>query len=115
MQDIARSDVEIYTIGLFDEDDSDVNRGALRKIAAYSGGDAFWPKMPGDAVKICKQIARDIRTQYVVSYSPADQKFCGEYRAIKVRAVSEHGRKLTVRTRAGYTAWPSTASPVECQ
>jgi Ca-activated chloride channel family protein len=75
--DISRSAVEICTIGLFDEDNSDGNPGALRRIAQASGGQAFQPK-PGEAVRICQQIAADIRTQYVLSYSPSNQTFCGE-------------------------------------
>jgi Ca-activated chloride channel homolog len=104
LQDVARSDVEIYTIGLFDEDDPDFNPGVLRKIAESSGGQAFRPKMPSEAVRICEQIAKDIRTQYMVSYSPSNQNFCGEYRAIKLRATTDRGGRLAVRTRAGYTA-----------
>ena len=101
LADISRSAVEIYTIGLFDEDDSDGNPGTLRRIAQASGGQAFQPK-PGEAVGICRQIAADIRTQYVLAYSPANQTFCGEYRAIRVRATTDRGVRLTVRTRAGY-------------
>ncbi len=115
LQNVARSDVEIYTIGLFDEDDPDHNAGVLRKIAGSSGGQAFRPGMPGEAVRICEQIARDIRTQYVVSYSPSNQNFCGEYRAIKLRVTTDRGGKLAVRTRAGYTAEPKAGSGAECR
>jgi VWFA-related protein len=103
LADISRSAVEIYTIGLFDEDDSDGNPGTLRRIAQASGGQAFQPK-PGEAVGICRQIAADIRTQYVLAYSPANQTFCGEYRAIRARATTDRGVRLAVRTRAGYIA-----------
>jgi Ca-activated chloride channel family protein len=109
LQNIARSAVEIYTIGLLDEDDSDANSRVLRRIAESSGGQAFRPK-PGNAVRICERIAEDIRTQYVISYSPVNQRFCGEYRAIELRATSESGAKLAVRTRAGYIAQPSGPS-----
>jgi len=103
LADISRSAVEIYTIGLFDEDHSEGNPGILRRIAQASGGQAFEPK-PGEAVRTCRQIAADIRTQYVLAYSPENQTFCGEYRAIRVRATTDRGVRLTVRTRAGYMA-----------
>ena len=115
LQNVVRSDVEIYTIGLFDEDDPDFNPGVLRKIAESSGGQAFRPKISGEAVRICEQIARDIRTQYVVSYSPSNQNFCGEYRAIKLRVTTDRGGKLAVRTRAGYTAQPPAGSGAGCR
>jgi VWFA-related protein len=107
LADISRSAVEIYTIGLFDEDDSDGNAGALRRMAVASGGQAFQPR-PGESVRICQQIAADIRAQYVLAYSPANQTFCGEYRAIRAHATTDRGVRLTVRTRAGYTAAPSS-------
>jgi VWFA-related protein len=107
LADISRSEVEIYTIGLFDEDDSDGNPGALRRIAQASGGEAFQPK-PGEAVRICQQIAADIRTQYVLAYSPKNQTFCGEYRAIRAHATTDRGMRLTARTRVGYTASPAS-------
>ncbi|MEI9976006.1 MAG: VWA domain-containing protein [Ignavibacteriota bacterium] len=115
LQDIARSDVEIYTIVLYDEDDPDLNVGAMRRIAAASGGQFFRPKVPGEAVEICERIAADIRTQYVLSYSPSNQNFCGEYRTIKLLVTADRGGRLVSRTRAGYTALSSTGSGGVCK
>jgi Ca-activated chloride channel family protein len=103
LQEAARSEVEIYTIGMFDEDDSDLNPGVLRKIAESSGGQSFQPK-PHDAIRICERIARDIRTQYGVSYSPSRPTPCGGYHAIQLRVTADSGARLAARTRAGYTA-----------
>jgi VWFA-related protein len=104
LQDIARSDVTIYTIGLFDEDNPDLNPQVLRRIAKASGGEAFLPRMPADAVQICERIAKDIRTQYTISYSPSNQTFDGGRRTIKVTVTGNHGAKLQARTRTGYIA-----------
>jgi Ca-activated chloride channel family protein len=108
LKEVAGSDVEIYTIGLFDEDDPDLNPGSLRRIARFSGGQSFRPKQPSEAVQVCEQITRDIRTQYVIAYSPSNQEFCGEYRAIKLLVTTDRGAKLAARTRAGYIATSST-------
>jgi VWFA-related protein len=108
LQDVRRSDVEIYTIGLFDEDDSDSNPVVLRRIAESSGGQAFRPTLD-QTVGICEQIARDIRTQYLLSYSPSSQVFRGEYRSIRLRVTTDGGARLAARTRAGYIATPSGA------
>ena len=114
LRDVAAADVEIYTIGLFDAEDSDVSPAVLRKIADSSGALSFRPDTPDEAIRICEQIATDIRTQYVVSYSPSNQNFCGEYRAIRLSVSTDRGRKLTSRTRPGYLAAPPDSS-ARCQ
>jgi Ca-activated chloride channel homolog len=102
--EIGRSDVVIYTIGLFDEEDSDSNPRVLRRIASASGGEAFLPKVSADAVRICEGIARDIRTQYMLSYSPSNQKFDGGYRTVQVSVTRDNGAPLKARARSGYIA-----------
>jgi Ca-activated chloride channel homolog len=109
LREITQSDVAIYTIGLFDAGDPDVNPRVLRLIAKASGGQAFLPKVSGDAVEICQDIANDIRTQYAISYSPSNGVFAGEYRTIKVSVTGDHGGKLQARTRAGYVATPAAS------
>jgi Ca-activated chloride channel homolog len=69
----------------------------------------------GEAVRICEQIAADIRTQYLLSYSPSNQNFRGEYRSIKLLVTADRGGKLAARTRAGYTASPPTSSDGVCR
>ncbi len=116
LREIGRSDAAIYTIGLFDEDDPEGDPGVLRRIARASGGEAFLPKISAEAVQICEHIAKDIRTQYTISYSPTNQKFDGEYRKIKVSVTGDNGARLVARTRAGYIASPDanpTGAPVK--
>jgi Ca-activated chloride channel homolog len=106
LHQIEESDVEVYTIGLFDAEDPDTNSHVLRHLAGAGGGDAFLPKQSADAVGICESIAKDIRTQYTLTYSPSDQAFHGEYRGIRVRVSGDNGAKLKARARAGYIATP---------
>ena len=54
------------------------------------------------------EIARDIRNQYTIAYSPAVQALDGSYRQIKV-TVDAPG-KPTVRTRSGYYATEGKAA-----
>jgi len=107
MQQIRRSDTTIFTIGVFDQEDTDRNPGVLRQIAGASGGEAFLPQKTADTVRVCEYIARDIRNQYTISYSPSNQNFDGRYRTIKVGATGERGAKLRVKTRPGYIASPN--------
>jgi VWFA-related protein len=103
---IAQTDnVVIYAIGLFDEDSPDQNPKALQLLAKETGGLAYAPTSSADVVRVCRQIARDIRHQYTISYSPAEER-ANSYRKIRVDVITADQRKLVVRTRAGYF-WPS--------
>lgn len=103
---IAQStNVVIYAIGLFDEDSADQNPKALQSLAKETGGLAYFPRTSADMVRVCRQIAVDIRHQYTIAYSPAEER-TNAYRKIRVNAITSDQRKLDVRTRAGYY-WPS--------
>ncbi len=108
-------DVSIYAIGLLEENDyrggllgkspSKKARETLRKIAELSGGEAYFPKSVEEVSAICSKIARDLRNQYTLGYSPKNTKNDGGYRSIRVNVTPPLGTpKLTVRTKPGYTA-----------
>lgn len=93
----------IYAIGIFDDSDGDQNPGVLKRFAKETGGEAFFPASSREIPSICEGIARDIRTQYTLTYVPSIASQDGKYRAIEVKA-STHGRgRLSVRTRTGYS------------
>jgi Ca-activated chloride channel homolog len=100
----SRSDITIYTIGLFDEDDPDRNPGILRKIAYATGGEVFLHNETSEVVPICKRIAEDIRNQYTIGYVPTNQNLDDTYRSIRITAAGPHHERYQVRTRAGYVA-----------
>lgn len=99
-----QTDVIIYTIGLFDEQDEDRNPRVLRQLAKDTGADVFLPQSIKETVPILERIAHDIRTQYTLAYAPANRKQDGTYRAIQVKASAPGHGQLSVRTRAGYRA-----------
>ena len=98
------ANVVIYTVALLDEDSADQNPKALRMLAKETGGLAYFPSTPADVVRVCRQIAADIRHQYTIAYSPAGERR-NEYRKIRLNIVAANQGKLEVRTRAGYF-WP---------
>jgi VWFA-related protein len=100
----GRPDATIYTIGIFDEQDSDRNPGVLKRLAKDTGGEAFLPQSLPEIVPICEQIAHDIRNQYTLAYVPTNRKRDGTYRVIQVKANSRERGRLSVRTRTGYFA-----------
>jgi len=98
---VERNIATIYTIGLFDSDDSDRDPGILKRLARITGGIAYFPHNSQEMTEACKAIAKDIRTRYTVGYPPAASNG-GLLRRIRVR-VSVPGRAgLSARTRLSY-------------
>jgi VWFA-related protein len=93
----------IYTIGIFEPEDPDKNPEVLRRLAAATGGEAFFPHQTSEVVATCERIAHDIRNQYTIGYVPAAAR-PGVYRTIRIVAGSPTDSKLSVRARSGYIA-----------
>jgi VWFA-related protein len=104
-----QSNAAIYTIGIFEPDDPDGKPGVLRRLSRETGGQAFFPTQLTETVEICERIAKDIRDQYTIGYSSSSEKRDGAYHKIRLTARSTKSGKLSVRTRAGYSA--ADASP----
>ncbi len=104
---VEESNVLVYTIGVFDEDDLDKNKDVLRRLAHFSGGEAFFPHELSDVVSICERIARDIRNQYVLGYVSTNVVQPGVFRSIRLSAQAEGKGRLEARTRSGYIAGDS--------
>jgi Ca-activated chloride channel family protein len=104
MSMVNQSNAVIYTMGIFDETDEDRNPHVLSQLSRASGGEAFFPKTLQGILPICEQIARDIRSQYTITFVPTNRKQNGAYRTIDVKArETPGGRRLSVITRAGYS------------
>ena len=95
-----------YGIGIYDPMDGDANPGVMRKLAQATGGEVFFLNDPSEVRQLCENIARDLRSQYMISYAPAQKPAAAasNYRKIRVRVKDPKGRKLIVRTRTGYYA-----------
>lgn len=95
-----RSEIIVYLIGINGTDGLD--SGGLRKIAAETGGRAFFPRGERDLDEAYTQIDEDLRSQYVLAYTPTNGARDGSFRTIQVK-VKTHA-ELTVRHRRGYFA-----------
>jgi VWFA-related protein len=122
VREIQKSNVVIYSIGLFSDEDKKNRKKAMRAlkdISAASGGVAFFPENVDDVHNICDQVARDIRNQYTLGYYPTNTKKDGTFRTVQVDIIPPRGKgKLTARTRNGYfapgqAAASNTQSPAE--
>ena len=109
----AAQDAEtiIFAIGLLsDEERREASKAkrALMTLTEATGGQAFFPKDATEVDRIAHQVARDLRNQYTIAYSPTNTAMDGTYRQIKV--IASGPNKPVVRTRSGYYAG-KTKSP----
>ena len=106
-----QSEVILYAIGLLSEEERREAKRAKRALDALTeatGGQAYYPKELADVDRIAHQVARDIRNQYTIAYTPSNQALDGSFRQIRVVA-NGPGRPV-VRTRTGYYATPEMAN-----
>jgi Ca-activated chloride channel family protein len=111
---IKEDEVQVYLVGFIDEEMEEKSlfrksaaqkaKELLSRIADDSGGRAYFPRDVSEIPAIAAQIAKDLRTQYVISYYPANDKRDGTFRTIQVGVNQVGGRKLVVRARRGYYA-----------
>ena len=101
-----KADAAIYTIGIGDDFYGGVDEGGLKKLSERTGGRAFFPRNEDDLRKAFEQIQLELRSQYLVAYSPSNNKQDGSYRTIKVEIINPELKKqeLILRHRQGYFA-----------
>lgn len=100
-----QSDVLIYCVGLLGGEapgEAVKARRALTDLATATGGETFFPDDVSEVDRIAHQVARDVRNQYTIEYTPSNAVMDGSYRRIKV-TVDAPGNPM-VRTRSGYWA-----------
>ncbi len=115
-QDIKRlvkeSDVQIYAVGIYEPGDS---RGRtpeelqgpslLTEIAEMTGGRQFPVENPNDLSDITRKISLELRSLYVLGYSPTNLKLDGRWRKIRVKLVPPKGLPhLQLFAKSGYYA-----------
>ena len=96
-----RAEVIIYTIST--NTSGTVTRGdkVLKHFAEETGGKAFYPFKIEDVANAFTEISDELRSQYAISYKPADFLSNGKYRTIEILA---DNKKYHVRARKGYYA-----------
>jgi len=105
-----QSDVLVYAVGLLGEEErheAGRARRALETLAEATGGATYFPNEVSEVDRIAHQVARDIRSQYTIEYTPSNAAMDGTFRQIRI-AVSASGHPV-VRTRSGYYATPDQA------
>jgi Ca-activated chloride channel family protein len=97
-----RAEAIVYTISTNVSGTHGPGDKTLERIADATGGRAFFPFQIRDVANAFAEIQDELRTQYAVSYKPADFKPDGKFRSIEIEANDR--KNFRVRARRGYYA-----------
>jgi Ca-activated chloride channel homolog len=97
-----RAEAIVYTISTNVSDSKGAGDKVLERIADATGGRPFHPFQITDVANAFSEIQEELRSQYALSYKPADFKADGHYRTIEI--VANDRKNLHVRARRGYYA-----------
>lgn len=109
---VREADVQIYAMGVF-EPYATLGLSAaelagphlLAGIAEQTGGRAFAAANTADLPAIAERIGIELRNQYVLAYTPVNQRKDGKYRKLEVKLAQPEGISgLKARWRQGYYA-----------
>jgi Ca-activated chloride channel homolog len=122
-QALKETDVQIYPIGFVNELDKEGSiirksprekaMKLLNRMANETGGKAYFPNSVSELNEIAKDIAKSLRTQYLLSYYPTNTVRDGTFRAIKVQvADGKNKEKRIAITRNGRTSGKDGNAPI---
>ncbi|MFZ0540209.1 MAG: VWA domain-containing protein [Candidatus Sulfotelmatobacter sp.] len=97
-----RAEAIVYTISTNVSGTKGAGDKVLERIADATGGKAFFPFQIRDVANDFAEIQDELRSQYDVSYKPADFKADGHFRTIEIVAVDR--KNFRVRSRRGWYA-----------
>ncbi len=109
---MLESDVQVYAMGIFDPDAQKLSPEEqngprlLQELAEQTGGRHYPVGDLNDLAAVSERVSRDLRTEYVLGYSPSHPARDGKYRRIRVEVASppRNGEKLRLDYRRGYYA-----------
>jgi VWFA-related protein len=102
-----KADAIIYSIGIGDSFSFEgVDEGSLRKLSESTGGRAYFPRDEEDLRLAFAQIQEDLRSQYLIAYSPSNKTKDGSFRKVQIEVVNPELKKQQLRLtyRQGYFA-----------
>jgi VWFA-related protein len=105
IESAEKADVIVYSIDISDPEFYSLlgttyhGDTHLRKLTRETGGRAIRVKSVEQIGPAFESIARELRSQYLLGYSPSNSRPDGSFRRIHVKV---RGRSYVVRTRSGY-------------
>ena len=97
-----RAETIVYTISTNVSGTKGAGDKVLERIADATGGRPFFPFQIRDVANAFAEIQDELRSQYAISYKPADLKSDGHYRTIEI--VANDRKNFRVRARRGWYA-----------
>jgi Ca-activated chloride channel family protein len=109
---VREADVQVYAMGVFEPSifpgiskEEVSGPRLLSELAEQTGGRAFSASDPRDLPNVATRIGIELRNQYVLAYTPKNQKKDGKYRRVEVKVSKPAGvPNLKVHWRLGYYA-----------
>lgn len=106
---VRESDVEIYSIGIFDPYAATPEERSgpmlLNELCEETGGRLFRVDDVSEMSDVAEKISTELRNQYVIGYTPKNISRDGKWRKVKVKLNPPSGLPpLTVHARSGYYA-----------
>ena len=106
---VRESDVEIYSIGIFDPyaatPEERTGPILLNELCEETGGRLFRVDDIAEMSDIAEKISTELRNQYVIGYTSKNASRDGKWRKVKVKLTPPSGLPpLTVHARTGYYA-----------
>jgi len=95
-----RAEAIVYTISTNVSGTKGKGDKVLERIADATGGRAFFPFQIRDVANDFAEIQNELRSQYAISYKPADLRKDGHYRTIEI--VANDRKSFRVRARRGW-------------
>jgi len=106
---VKEADVQIYAIGLFDQnprsDEERFGPQLLAEVTDVTGGRTFTVDNPNQMTGVAAKIGVELRNQYVLGYRPSKPVHDGKWRKVRVKlAVPKGLPQLSVYAKTGYYA-----------
>ena len=109
---LSESDVQVYAMGIFDQDDSRKQTREeldgprlLTELAEETGGKHFPINHLDELPGVCDRIGNELRNQYLLGYLSTNSARDGRYRHVKVvLAAPDHSQQMKPYYRQGYYA-----------
>jgi Ca-activated chloride channel homolog len=108
MLDLAKaSDVTVYVIGYMEHQSSSgrlLQRNELERLAATTGGQAYFPGMAKDLDGVFDKIREELAARYSLGYLSTDVRTDGAWRGVEIKLLRPDLKGVRLRTRSGYFA-----------
>jgi Ca-activated chloride channel family protein len=106
---VRESEVQIYSIGIFDmyapTEEEQNGPILLHDLSEATGGRLFKVLDVQDLSDIAQRISEELRNEYIIGYTPTDNRHDGTWRKLRVKLLPPPGLPiLDVHNREGYYA-----------